>query len=159
MTILAILMSLVLHNSQQGAIELWHGKTFSYEIYCKKRDNFYTVEVKGPKYYSIEMVPFTQNTIDTIAQNNYQALIVKSPKCLEFNNVRLTKCNLKPVPITEDVMKKRITLFQNFLYGKLQQKMADFKMPENNEIIVAFQKYDKDGDIQKIIDNYIQKCP
>jgi hypothetical protein len=156
MTIFAFLMCLVLQNSQQEPI-LWYGKTFFYEIYCKKRENGYTVEVKGPKYYSIERINLTHNTRDTVAQNNYQAIIFKSSTCLQFCDVRLIQCDLKPKTITENMTNKRITLFQNYLYSQLQQKMIHFEMPSNDEIAVAFEEYDKRGDIQKIIDNYSQQ--
>lgn len=135
--------------------KVWYGKTFFYEVYCKKRNDFYTVELKGPKYYSIEVLQSLNQQQDNfkyiIAQNEYQTLSCIKKHRFEFFDKNRVKCGIKEKIETDEIKQKRLSLFYNFICLKIKDKNL---VPEFKNIIGDFNEYDKSGDIGKIIQKY-----
>jgi hypothetical protein len=154
---LSIFFNLPLHKEEK----IWRGKTFFYEIYCKQRNGFYTVEMRGPKYYSIEIMPTlgedALNKTDTIAKNTYQSIIRDKKGGLKFSDKRWVNCKLKENVVTEDVKRKRLSLFYYFLYLKISDTVGVDKIPKFEDTKGDFQYYDETGDIAKIIHKYTGK--
>lgn len=141
--------------------KIWQGKTFFYDVYCKKRNGFYTVEMQGPKYYSIEIMPLLNENspiqTDTIAQNANQSIIRSKNGGFTFSDKRWVKCNLKEKTMSDNIKQRRLGLFYGFLYLEIQAKANSSKIPAYEDSINDFQEYDKFGDIDKIIKKYINK--
>ena len=150
MILLNFLLSLSLYFTPYQPDKIWHRKTLQYEIYCKERNGFYTVELKGPKYYSIDNI----NSGDTTIRKAFQAVVYNEKGKLYYFDTKIGKCRLKEIYQTDVVRQKRLTLFYNVLETEIKSKSGIDKVPMYKDIQGDFEEYDKTGDIDKVIQKY-----
>jgi hypothetical protein len=161
MILFNFLLSIFLNTSSKSPEPIWYGKTFLYEVYCKKRSDFYTIELKGPKFYSIENVYLPQNNAlqqtDNIIKNKYQSIVHNKKGESYYFDTRWGKCKLNKIPQTDHLIQKRLTLFYNALETQIMIQAGIDKIPKYEIVTDDFYEYDKTGNFEKVVQKYLAK--